>query len=85
MAHTAETLRTKSENLKSGIRQFVTELRKTNAEIVMQIKANTESVDQLNAQHEMTIAKLRADNEALEALINENEKFAAKVEEILGE
>lgn len=85
MEQTAAQLRQKSELLKTGIRHNLTELRRTNADSVLQIKANTETVERLTAEHEMTIAQLRADNEALEALINENEKFAAKVEEILGE
>lgn len=84
MAYSAEQLRSKSNNLKNGIKQLIEQLRVTNADIVAQVSANEKSIEQINAQHEVNIAKLRADNEALNSLITENDAFISKVEEILG-
>lgn len=79
MNNTAETLRLKSENLKKGIGSLLTELKKTNGEITVQIQMNDGRVEQAHAD----IEQLRKDNDALATLRAENEAFIAKVTELI--
>lgn len=80
MSNTAETLRIKSENLKNGIGSLLTELKKTNSEIDIQIQMNDGLVEEAHAN----IEQLNRDTEELAAIKNNNETFIAKIEEIIG-
>lgn len=85
MTCTSEPLRIKSVNLIAGINAMVKNLRSVNAEIVNQQAANKASIEQLNATHEQTVAHLRADNEELEAQLQQNEAFCQSIDKLLSE
>lgn len=79
MTNTVDHLSMKSESLIKGIEQLITQLKNTNEEIAMQIKANESAVEQAYANAE----QLLKDNESLAALRADNEAFIAKVTEII--
>lgn len=85
MAQTAEQLRQKSENIIAGIKNMLKNLKQVNAEIVAARGKNQASLESIKAKHEMEIAQLLAEKEALDAQIAANEDFAKKIEEIIGE
>lgn len=85
MAQTAEQLRQKSENIIAGIKNMLKNLKQVNAEIVAARSKNQASLESIKARHEMELAQLLAEKEALDAQIAANEDFAKKIEEIIGE
>lgn len=85
MAQTAEQLRQKSENIIAGIKNMLKNLKQVNAEIVAARSKNQASLESIKAKHEMELAQLIAEKEALDAQITANEDFAKKIEEIIGE
>lgn len=85
MAQTAEQLRQKSENIIAGIKNMLKNLKQVNAEAVAARGKNQASLESIKARHEMELAQLIAEKEALDAQIIANEDFAKKIEEIIGE
>jgi DNA repair exonuclease SbcCD ATPase subunit len=85
MAQTAEQLRQKSENIIAGIKNMLKNLKQVNAEAVAARSKNQASLESIKAKHEMELAQLIAEKEALDAQITANEDFAKKIEEIIGE
>lgn len=85
MAQTAEQLRQKSNNVIAGIKGMLKNLKQINAEIVAARGENQASLDNIKARHDMELAQLLAEKEALDSQIAANEDFAKKIEEIIGE
>ena len=84
MEQTAAQLRQKSENIIAGIKNMLKNLKQVNAEIVAKRGENQANLESIKARHEMELAQLIAENEALDAQIAANEDFAKKIDEILG-
>lgn len=84
MEQTSAQLRQKSENIIAGIKNMLKNLKQVNAEIVAKRGENQANLESIKARHEMELAQLIAENEALDAQIAANEDFAKKIDEILG-
>ncbi len=84
MEQTAAQFRQKSENIIAGIKNMLKNLKQVNAEIVAKRGENQANLESIKARHEMELAQLIAENEALDSQIAANEDFAKKIDEILG-
>ena len=83
MEQTAAQLRQKSENIIASIKNMVKNLKQVNAEIVAKQSAYKANVENLKAKHEMELAKLIADNEGLDSIVNKNQALIENVESFL--